>query len=73
MLYFCELNAELLECSFKTMLICDIAATTAHAGVAAAMNLREAWISAMSFVDSYEYMIVKVHLGDSNCEASTLS
>ena len=32
-----------------------------HAGVAAAMNLREAWISASSFVESYQYMIVKVH------------
>jgi hypothetical protein len=57
----------------KTVLICDVAATTAHAGVAAAMNLREAWISAASFVDSYEYMIVKVHLGVSDCEASTQS
>ena len=25
------------------------------------MNLREAWISASSFVESYQYMIVKVH------------
>ena len=32
-----------------------------RAGVAAALNLREAWISASSFVESYQYMIVKVY------------
>jgi hypothetical protein len=39
---------------------CSNSTNIPYAGVAAAMNLREAWLSAMSFVDSHEYMIVKV-------------
>lgn len=42
----------------------------AHAGVTAAMNLREAWAAAMAFSDSYEYAIVKVRARafDSTCQ-----
>jgi hypothetical protein len=40
-----------------------MAAMLLISGVAAAMNLREAWISASSFVESYQYMIVKGPMG----------
>jgi hypothetical protein len=50
-----------IDCMSHAIRLLQGLLTYSHAGVAAAMNLREAWISASSFVESYQYMIVKVH------------